>query len=105
MSIKKYLKLEEDWGGYGASRISEKAVKLAVAILPAIPTYYSIFPTKVDGVGFQSRSDVSPFLRLKINPDGQLYSYLEKEDDSCVENTGDDFPLEKVAQYVAQQSG
>lgn len=105
MRINRYLQLEEDWDGYGASRISERAIELAITILPAIPTYYSIFPTKIGGVGFQSCSGVSPFLMLKINPDGQLYSYLEKKDGPCVENTDDNFSVDTVAQYVSQQAG
>jgi hypothetical protein len=103
-AIESYLQLKDNWNGYGASRISEKAVRLSLAVLPCIPSDYSVFPTKSGGVGFQSRSDMSPFLFMKIDKEGRLYSYLRKQDGSYVEKTDDNFSIETVAQYVASQS-
>jgi hypothetical protein len=102
-TIESYLQLEENWDGYGAFIISKNAVQLALKALPDIPSDYFVFPTKVGGVGFQSPDDKFPFLILKINPDGQLYSYLEKEDGHSTEKTTK-FSLEMVAKNVAKQT-
>ena len=101
-SILAFLFLEKNWDGHGARKISRKAVHLALDILPYIPSDYSVFPTKTAGVGFQSRSDRSPFLFLQIDHAGHLYSYLRESDGSCTEKKDDTFSNETIAKYVRQ---